>query len=48
MKDYCFQAEKSGFLTGAELKLSEEEKYLRVECIDRTGQRAWTNPLFLE
>ena len=23
------------------------EKYVRVECIDESGRRAWTNPLFL-
>lgn len=47
-KGKSFQAEEEGFLTGAEFKLRGEEKYLRVECIDQTGRKAWTNPLFLK
>ena len=31
----------------AEFELKEEEKYLRIECIDKNGDTAWTNPLFL-
>ena len=31
----------------AEFELKGEEKYLRIECIDKNGETAWTNPLFL-
>ncbi len=34
-------------LLEAEFQLEGTEKYLRIECIDRNGQTAWTNPLFL-
>jgi hypothetical protein len=47
-KGRSFQAEEDGVLTGAEFKLSGEENYLRIECIDQTGRKAWTNPLFLK
>jgi len=47
-KGKSFQAEEGRFLTRAEFKLKGEEKYLRVECIDKTGKMAWTNPLFLK
>jgi len=30
----------------AEYELKGKEKYLRVECIDKNGETAWTNPLF--
>lgn len=31
----------------SEFELKGEEKYLRIECIDKNGESAWTNPLFL-
>jgi len=31
----------------AEFELKGEEKYLGIECIDKNGETAWTNPLFL-
>ena len=31
----------------AEFELKGEEKYLRIECIEKDGETAWTNPLFL-
>jgi len=34
-------------LSEAEFELKGEEKYLRIECIDKNGETAWTNPLFL-
>ena len=34
-------------LTGAEFTLHGKEQYARIEVISETGQRAWSNPLFL-
>lgn len=34
-------------LTHAEHRLKGHETYLRVECVDKYGRTAWTNPLFL-
>lgn len=34
-------------LTTATYRLSGDELYVRVECIDGRGRRAWTNPVFL-
>ena len=34
-------------LTGAEFTLQGKEQYARIEVISETGQRAWSNPLFL-
>lgn len=34
-------------LSEAEFELKGDEKYLRIECIDKNGETAWTNPLFL-
>jgi len=31
----------------AEFESKGKEKYLRIECIDKNGESAWTNPLFL-
>lgn len=42
-----FQAEGSNLLTEAEFKLSGKESYVRVECIDKMGRFAWSNPFFL-
>lgn len=32
----------------AQFRLNGTETYIRVECIDRYGKTAWTNPIFLE
>ncbi len=34
-------------LTKAEYRLTGKEEYVRVECIDQDGKKAWTNALFL-
>lgn len=34
-------------LSEAEFELKGDEKYLRIECIDKNGETAWTNSLFL-
>lgn len=34
-------------LTRAEIQLKGNESYIRVECIDKSGKIAWSNPLFL-
>lgn len=35
-----------GTLNHATFKLSDNEKYVRVECLDKCGKIAWTNPIF--
>ncbi|MCK4308323.1 PHP domain-containing protein [candidate division WOR-3 bacterium] len=42
-----FRAEKGSSLTKAEVTLGEV-KYVRVECIDKEGMAAWSNPFFLK
>ena len=42
---------KSTFALGqteASFKLTGREKYVRLECIDRDGRAAWTNPIFFD
>lgn len=34
-------------ITRAEFPLRGNEQYIRVECIDRYGKTAWSNPIFL-
>jgi len=34
-------------LTRAEWKMRGHERYLRVECIDKHGKTAWSNPIWL-
>jgi len=31
-----------------EYEIKGNEKYIRIECVDTQGRKAWTNPLFLE
>jgi hypothetical protein len=35
-------------LTGAEYRISVQQRYLRVACQDLQGRRAWTNPFYLD
>ena len=35
-------------LTCGEYKLKGRETYVRAECIDMHGRKAWTNPIFLK
>lgn len=35
-------------LTGAKNKLKGHETYVRVECVDKYGRAAWTNPIWLD
>ena len=35
-------------LTCGEYKLKGRETYVRAECIDMYGRKAWTNPIFLK
>ena len=37
----------SATIRQAEYKIKGEEKYIRIECVDTKGRKAWTNPLFL-
>ena len=32
----------------SEYKLKGRETYVRAECIDMYGRKAWTNPIFLK
>lgn len=34
-------------LTTAEWTFGEDAKYVRVECVDKSGHTAWSNPIFL-
>lgn len=34
--------------THATYKLSGNERYVRVECVDASGKTAWTNPIFFD
>ncbi|OGS21950.1 MAG: hypothetical protein A3J83_00825 [Elusimicrobia bacterium RIFOXYA2_FULL_40_6] len=34
-------------LTQAEYHIKGEEKYLRIECIDYDGKKAWSNPIYV-
>lgn len=43
-----FNAGDKGYLTKARYKLTGDEQYIRMECVDRNGRAAWTNPLFLK
>lgn len=35
-------------LQKAEWKLTGKEKYIRIECVDAQGRRAWTNPMYIK
>lgn len=35
-------------VTRAEFKLRGNETYIRIECIDKFGKTAWSNPIFLK
>lgn len=40
-----FMAKSTDFITEAEYKIRGSERYIRVECIDKDGKGAWSNPL---
>ncbi|MFP3895866.1 MAG: CehA/McbA family metallohydrolase [Anaerolineales bacterium] len=42
-----FEAEEGDTLENASYPVREEQLYLRVECVDRAGDVAWTNPIFV-
>lgn len=49
--NFVYGISKGKSLRGEKLKeasfeIKSKEKYLRVECIDEKGKRAWTNPVF--
>lgn len=45
----CFwSADGEDSLCGAIYKLHGKEKYVRIECVDKFGKIAWSNPLFPE
>ena len=43
-----FHAQPDKYLNSANYKMSGYEQYVRVECEDENGRRAWSNPIFLE
>lgn len=45
---HSFIAEENSTITSAKYKLKGTEKYIRVECVDRFGKIAWTNPIFIK
>ena len=51
MANSCYgvshHAEPGRSLTQAEYRLQGPETYLRVQCTDEAGRRAWTNPVYL-
>ena len=40
-----FTAMGDGLITEAEYKIRGSEKYVRVECFDKDGLTAWSNPV---
>ncbi len=45
---YSEWAGDKGTINSAEYKLKGTEKYVRVECVDRQGMTAWSNPIFIQ
>ena len=43
----CGFTEGDKDITAASYKLTGREKYIRIECVDKNGNKAWTNPVFL-
>ncbi len=41
-----FVAEAGGSLTTASYTLKGKERYVRVECVDADGRKAWSNPIY--
>lgn len=39
--------EKEDNITRAEFKLRRNEQYIRIQCTDKYGKTAWSNPIFL-
>ena len=39
---------EGGFVTSADVKLPAGSKYIRATMVDAEGNRAWTNPIFLD
>ncbi len=47
-RGHRFEAPSGGLLDNAVFPIRAEHVYLRVECHDAHGGRAWTNPVFVE
>ncbi len=45
-RGWCIQKENRPPLTGARYLRNGNEKYVRIEVVDETGLRAWSNPVF--
>lgn len=44
----CWGIPKEDTLTKAEYELKGDESYVRIECIDKYGKTAWSNPIFIK
>jgi len=40
-----FAAKDTGSITGAEYQIRGGERYIRIECFDKNGRTAWSNPI---
>jgi len=47
-KGESFTAPSNENIDSAEYKIEGTEKYVRVECVDKEGNTAWSNPIFLK
>jgi hypothetical protein len=45
---WCIQKEDRPAMTGARYLVGGHERYVRVEIVDETGLRAWSQPVFFE
>lgn len=45
---HSYWAPKGGTITSAKHRLNGREKYVRIECVDKEGNTAWSNPIFLK
>lgn len=46
-RGYSRRNKAGGLITKATYPLSGSENYIRIECQDKNGKTAWTNPMFL-
>ena len=45
---YSRRAANGGSIESADYELRGDEMYVRIECVDETGGRAWSNPVFFD
>lgn len=44
----CIKSIKKDKFSYAEYKLVGDEKYIRIECLNKNGKIAWSNPIFMQ